>query len=628
MTFGELKARLRLQIWPQGEASNLVKSHDATFVDSLIDLQTWVACLQQNNLQRFPQCATLFNCGLTVLDAPRGAIKKLSVIGKANSYSSGTITCSIATTEAVASKAFFDESMVGGTLNFTDGQVFTIAAFVDSTHVTVEPSAASAPIEDETFTVKGSGSNPASDFAPDDYCTEIVYKQVDPCHIHKYLAHGQRLGCCASASWFFGFNYWGCGRYPYPPPTDAGVPAGLPVLPLSYHYPQRSTNSPNGRSLEGIWAIERGRIYVAPWIQSSETILTMWDGLKRVWTDADPIEEDPQLWLAIEEYVRWKDAGRWNKDELEMGRAMAAFNEARSMLIHECHEQTRVRNCEPSQARGATITTLFYNDQQQASASCGEGTTGDPVTVTIPAGTVGSTLSVADANQKAKAAANAQAQAQLVCTPAATVYRSHATGYTAYCTGEEGAPTPTGQPVQVNLPEGEIEDTTSQADVDTRADARAQSLAVGQLQCTYYNKLVSYTAHCAGGDGDGPPVTREVAAGTVPSTVSQQNADDLATTQATNAANEALVCSSGGIFWNTEQAATYGPRTCHCAAQNTTIVVTINVVVADHVRSSVISQADANQKAIQFAQSLAYQYFAVRCNSGDCATGTYTYHIP
>ncbi len=46
----------------------------------MIDLQTWCECLQQDNTNVIPQCATLYNCGITVTDAPRGRIKKVSVI--------------------------------------------------------------------------------------------------------------------------------------------------------------------------------------------------------------------------------------------------------------------------------------------------------------------------------------------------------------------------------------------------------------------------------------------------------------------------------------------------------------------------------------------------------------------
>lgn len=62
---------------------------------------------------------------------------------------------------------------------------------------------------------------------------------------------------------------------------------------------------------------------------------------------------------------------------------------------------------------------IFKNTAQEYTAFCPEGTTGEPVTVTIDAETsaYNSTVSQEDANQKAMAAAQAQAEAALSCDP-------------------------------------------------------------------------------------------------------------------------------------------------------------------------------------------------------------------
>ena len=81
-TFGQLKSDIRKRVFPAGEASNLVASHDKMFIDAMMDLQTWVKCLQYDHTDLVPQCATLYNCGLTVFDAPRGSILKVSVVDR------------------------------------------------------------------------------------------------------------------------------------------------------------------------------------------------------------------------------------------------------------------------------------------------------------------------------------------------------------------------------------------------------------------------------------------------------------------------------------------------------------------------------------------------------------------
>lgn len=68
-------------------------------------------------------------------------------------------------------------------------------------------------------------------------------------------------------------------------------------------------------------------------------------------------------------------------------------------------------------ATSTTTTTahVYGNAEQSYTASCPQGTTGTPVTVTVPADSYGSTVSQSDANAQALAAATAEAAAQLQC---------------------------------------------------------------------------------------------------------------------------------------------------------------------------------------------------------------------
>lgn len=63
-----------------------------------------------------------------------------------------------------------------------------------------------------------------------------------------------------------------------------------------------------------------------------------------------------------------------------------------------------------------TQTFAYWNTDQSYKASCPAGTHGEDQTVFIPAGTIGSTVSVNDANEKALAIATQQAQLQLECS--------------------------------------------------------------------------------------------------------------------------------------------------------------------------------------------------------------------
>lgn len=559
-TFGQLKNEVRAITFPAGEPDNLVVAHDKLFVDAVVDLQTIVPCLQRDNTDLFPQCATLYNCGATVFDAPRGIIRSLSIIDKIN---------------------------------------------------------ADTGLEDAE--------------ADDDWCSEIEYTQIDPCHIRAYLGLGAACGCCYPSGYFFDLPL--CTKSYFPIPTDEGVPAGLPLLPLGYHYPQTSTDRTWGRAAGGVWAIERGKITIVPWIQSTETVVIRWDGIKRTWTDADAIEQDPLFLEAVEEYVRWKNAGKFEKDPEEAQRAAIAYAAARQMLWRNCREETRVRSRGDSssggtgsQARASSIalSTLFFNEEQSFTATCDASLEGDPLTVTIPAGTIGSSISVADANQKAMAQAQEQAEAQIVCEEPAVTYWNAEVTRTAECEHEEGAPVPDGSPVTITIPANTVSSIISQADADQQAAILAMNQARAGLSCTYKNR--AQTAYCPA-DED---VSATVPAGTHSSTVSQAMADKLALDDAQNQVNADPACPGNGVLcWNTliNRTARYVCRPARRIPGSPIIPASYGqvIVIVPANTFSAATVADANTLASNAADQLAAQLAAGRVNSGKCDDYTVTY---
>lgn len=555
LTFGQLKSEIRQRLFPNGEASNLVEAHNKSFIDALIDLQTWVECQQHDNFSLFPQCATFYQCGLTVLDAPRGIITKVSVIDKINP----------------------------DTL-----------------------------LEDAT--------------AEDDWCSEVKYLEVDSCHVRSYLESSLRSGSYLCLPLYFGMPLDLCHSAVYPTPTDEGLPSGLPALPLGYHYPQTSTDRSWGRSRTGVWAKDRGKIFIAPWIQSTETVIVKWDGIKRTWADGDPIDDDPLLSRAVELFVAKEHTSRYDHEFSDAADLEGKYNEARQMLMHQCREETRQRDCEASHARSSVPTGLFYNDEQSASASCPAGQIGSPVSYTVLAGTVASTFSKADANQKALDEAQRQATARLDCVSQATIYTNDAQTATVVCQAEEGAPPPEGVPVTKTVAAGTVTSTISKADANAQALALAQQEAAAELSCLYWNAFQEYEAHCAGGDGNGSPVTKNTPAHTFSSTVSQSDADAQALNDAKTRAEAALVCSGGGIFYNTLQRVTKNANPCIIGPAAYNCSVFVSVVVPQGQVSSNVSQADANQQAINAANAYADARVTMLCANGAC--GTYSYFWP
>lgn len=403
--------------------------------------------------------------------------------------------------------------------------------------------------------------------AADDYCTEIEYAQIDVCHMHNYIAKSRTIGCCFSCSSFFALPQHLCGwKGRAPIPTDEGVPSGLPTLSLGYHYPQESTDATCGRSRAGVWAIESGRIYVAPWIQSTETIVLKWQGIKRDWVDADLVDDDPTLIRAVELFLRWEHSRDWDRD----GKAPEYENEYRkalSELIYDCAKENEVRDCGTERgfgaagARGITPTVkLYFNDAlPPVTEYCPQNETGSPVTEPIAAGTVSSTVSVSDANARAVEEARARARARLDCTAVSGGGNGNGgTPEPSPCPGNVGtwqypfdltatvhcvdywvpsgdAPPPTGTPQTVLLKAcSGPKSTVGPSDAEAAARALFDQMKVDALrgQCTFYCKTTSAPGKCPGGV---TVYTATVAAGAITSTgpnASQTDADAKALAQA------------------------------------------------------------------------------------------------
>lgn len=69
------------ELWKfPGEAKSLVPAHDKFFLEAMIELQRWVPCLQVNHTSVYPACSTYVQCGLTVVEAPSGVIKRVYTV--------------------------------------------------------------------------------------------------------------------------------------------------------------------------------------------------------------------------------------------------------------------------------------------------------------------------------------------------------------------------------------------------------------------------------------------------------------------------------------------------------------------------------------------------------------------
>lgn len=632
MTFAELKAAARETLWPFGESENLIEPHNKKFVEALNDLQDAVVCLKSANIDQWPQCSSYFNCGMTVIPAPRGIIRRVYTIGKKSSVngtvSDGTEVGSldipatdnqllvvedgelvqppptladivtvaddglytvtvrqlnnastlyplnspqyfrteiIYTDSADASKTVQPAPLIH--MNVAANSGVTVISVKGGTAISARISAFNSPqtdggMEVQISVIKGTQVN------NDDWCSKVFYDRVEYCHLERYgricarSTSGLRAIGDALISALFGWSGYAPKRF-YPRPTDSGYEF-LAALPQGYHYPQTSTDA-GGRSPKGVFAVHNGRIYIAPWIESTETLVVEYVGKKTQWSDLDTVDDDPKFKKAVIEYVGREHYTYYESDDTKKNDFIKNYALTIRELINDCHNRNRTIACEEagtslSAATGiSNISSLnsgtFYNEQQSYTANCPPGRTGASVTSTVPAGRVVSSLSVADANAQALAQATSDAQSKLSCSTDSSLFLNAQQTYTANCPAASGAtPAAVGNTVTVTIPAGSFQSTVSQALADAAALFSAQEQANAQLSCTYYNAPQTVTADCPSGS-TGTQTSATVAAGQYTDTT-QQGADAKAYADAQSQAQAALSCSiSTSLIGNTAQQA-------------------------------------------------------------------------
>lgn len=260
-TFLDLKTEVKAKIWPNELADNLVASVDGYFTEALIDLQRWVDCMREQQFNVVPQCATLFKCGLTILEAPRGVVKRLCTVQS-------------------------------------------------------------------------------------DYCCSVPYEQVEYAEL---------------MAWSAGFSAM----------VDNPTNEGMPKLNLGLKYPERSTDL-STRALAGKWAIHKGKIYVAPWIQSNEMVVIEWEGIKRAYADTDLVSDDGDFKRAVRHFIQKEYAGEFESDGGKKADATRDYENDRADLMYDCREDNRVRralvspevidalwkncSCDTESTSGGTVT--------------------------------------------------------------------------------------------------------------------------------------------------------------------------------------------------------------------------------------------------------------------------------
>lgn len=288
MTFLELKTAVKKIVFPIGEEENLVAQHDAYIVDGLNDIQQYVKCHRDNNVNVIAYADTVYNCGLTVTDAPDGIIKRIYTVvdgcSKVNLIKS-----------TVAKLRFWQEQH---TIDFEDQKV----------------------------------------------------------------------------------------------PTQ---PTTKPALTPNDLYPGADSDSSLGRAVTGWFALDGCRLYVWPYLQSTEDLVIEWTGVKDAYRDTDTIFDSSTAVLrAVRLYLQRERARDIEIDDALLAKYSAEYSNALATLIWRCRQKTEgvyteeetlppFTNGSQNPALGAIIETGILPGDTVATGSPSSGTT-VPTTPTNP----------------------------------------------------------------------------------------------------------------------------------------------------------------------------------------------------------------------------------------------------
>ena len=123
--------------------------------------------------------------------------------------------------------------------------------------------------------------------------------------------------------------------------------------PTNVQAASQTSSDTEERAFNGMWAKYRGKLYIAPRLIDSESLVVEWTGFKKTWADNDTVDgDDPEVQRAVRLYVTKEHARDWDHDSESYGFATAEFNDTVSEMIWECTQKDdRRQQIYPDQGR-------------------------------------------------------------------------------------------------------------------------------------------------------------------------------------------------------------------------------------------------------------------------------------
>lgn len=181
-----------------------------------------------------------------------------------------------------------------------------------------------------------------------EWCRPVVYRQVSMAEFRRWQAKWK--------------SRWDKSMY-LPPASGAKLPMGFDV-------PTTTSDAVCGRAWSGICALEPSskRLWVGPWIQTTESLVVEWQGIKRTWSDGDIVPEGEDFIRLIRLFVEREYGRKWASDDLAIRER--AFNEHQALMMAECHKESQLHGEPVSAAEAqAAIWSTFVPETAATTAA-------------------------------------------------------------------------------------------------------------------------------------------------------------------------------------------------------------------------------------------------------------------
>jgi len=128
-------------------------------------------------------------------------------------------------------------------------------------------------------------------------------------------------------------------------------------IPMGFDVPTVNSDAISGRSFTGVYALDGTacRLYIAPWLQTTEAVVIEWQGIKRAWSDLDPVSDDQDYRRLIRLFVEVEYGRKWASPDLMIREKSWADCLADQMAT--CEEETKLHG-EPRSAEEADIAAF------------------------------------------------------------------------------------------------------------------------------------------------------------------------------------------------------------------------------------------------------------------------------